>query len=90
MPKSVWGADVQAVINSARANGLTPSPADWRDQWIYFLLIDRFNHPGAPVNHPPFNDPAFSGFQGGKYSGVRAQIPYLKKLGAAAAACAVG
>ena len=84
MPKSVWGADVQAVINSARANGLTPSPADWRDQWIYFLLIDRFNHPGAPVNHPPFNDPAFSGFQGGKYSGVRAQIPYLKKLGAGA------
>jgi glycosidase len=84
MPKSVWGADVQAVINRARANGLTPSPADWRDQWIYFLLVDRFNRPGTPVNHPPFDDPAFSGFQGGKYSGVRAQIPYLKKLGAGA------
>ena len=22
-----------------------PSPADWRDQWIYFVLIDRFNNP---------------------------------------------
>ena len=22
-----------------------PSPADWRDHWIYFLLVDRFNNP---------------------------------------------
>ncbi|MFY9779013.1 MAG: alpha-amylase family glycosyl hydrolase [Candidatus Baltobacteraceae bacterium] len=84
MLESVWGADVQGVINSARANGLTPSPADWRDGWIYFLLVDRFNNPRAPVNHLPFDDPAFSGFQGGTYSGVRAQLPYIKKLGAGA------
>ena len=25
-----------------------PSPGDWRDQWIYFLMIDRFNNPVAP------------------------------------------
>lgn len=22
-----------------------PSPGDWRDCWIYFLLLDRFNNP---------------------------------------------
>jgi len=21
-----------------------PSPIDWRDQWIYFVMIDRFNN----------------------------------------------
>jgi hypothetical protein len=25
-----------------------PSPVDWRDNWIYFLMIDRFNNPAAP------------------------------------------
>jgi len=27
---------------------LFPSPADWRDHWIYFLLVDRFDNPSAP------------------------------------------
>ena len=22
-----------------------PSPVDWRDHWIYFLMLDRFNNP---------------------------------------------
>jgi hypothetical protein len=26
---------------------LTASPADWRDQWTYFLMIDRFNNTAA-------------------------------------------
>lgn len=84
MLESVWGADVQAVINGARATGLTASPADWRDSWIYFLLVDRFNNPIAPEKHPPFDDQGFSGFQGGTYAGVRAQLPYIKQLGAGA------
>jgi hypothetical protein len=25
-----------------------PSPGDWRDCWIYMLMIDRFNNPAAP------------------------------------------
>ncbi|UKO99973.1 hypothetical protein [Nostoc sp. UHCC 0870] len=25
-----------------------PSPADWRDLWIYFIMTDRFNNPSAP------------------------------------------
>jgi glycosidase len=84
MPDSVWGVDAQSVINNARTSGLTPSPADWRDTWIYFLLVDRFNNPNQPIKHTPFDDPTFSGFQGGTYSGVRAQLPYIKRLGAGA------
>jgi hypothetical protein len=31
-----------------------PSPGDWRDQWIYFLMVDRFNNPQAPPRFAPF------------------------------------
>jgi glycosidase len=61
-----------------------PSPQDWRDVWIYFLMIDRFNRSdGSPPHHMPYNDP-FGGFQGGTFNGVRAQLPYIKELGAGA------
>ena len=61
-----------------------PSPADWRDKWIYFLMVDRFNNKDAPPLHQPFDDPGFDGFQGGKYSGIKNKLPYLKKLGVGA------
>jgi glycosidase len=60
------------------------SPADWRDVWIYFLMIDRFNRAdGSPPAHPPYDAP-FGDFQGGTFNGVREQLPYLKDLGAGA------
>jgi hypothetical protein len=40
-----------------------PSPQDWRDQWIYFLMVDRFNNSAAPPNHLPY-DKDFGEFQG--------------------------
>src|SRR5687767_13372254 len=45
-----------------------PSPADWRDHWIYFLLVDRFNNPAGP----PVPDlyPCLP-YQGGNFSGIR-------------------
>lgn len=56
-----------------------PSPADWRDSWIYFLLLDRFNNdlvsPAGTWNH------RFDHRQGGTFNGVRAQLPYLQALG---------
>jgi glycosidase len=61
-----------------------PSPVDWRDQWIYFIMIDRFNNPLAPPMHSPYDDPQYSEFQGGTFAGVRAQLPYIQKLGAGA------
>ena len=58
-----------------------PSPEDWRDQVIYFLMVDRFNNPSAPPNHQPF-DGEHDAFQGGSLEGVREQLGYIKALGA--------
>ncbi len=58
-----------------------PSPADWRDHWIYFLLVDRFNNPVSPPN--PNTYPC-NVYQGGNFAGIRQQLPYLKDLGTGA------
>ena len=89
MPTSLFAADFQSVLDQAvnppnPATAPFPSPEDWRDRWIYFLMLDRFNHPSAPPHHQPFDDPNFSGFQGGAFSGVQQQLPYIKQLGAGA------
>ncbi len=61
-----------------------PSPEDWRDFWIYFIMLDRFNrNDGQPPKHMPYDTP-FGEFQGGTYNGVRAQLKYIKELGAGA------
>jgi glycosidase len=83
-----------AVIQTLKANPATtltsngtlipypfPSPADWRDQWIYFLLVDRFNNPSAM---PQPNVVPCNTYQGGNFAGIRQQLPYLKQLGAGA------
>lgn len=64
-----------------------PSPLDWRDQVIYFLLVDRFDD-GKKT--PPYDgsvgnkerDPTIGdGVQGGNLRGIKRRLPYLKKLG---------
>ena len=91
MPTSLYSPDFQAVLDAATATPQPPapqtafpSPADWRDQWIYFLMVDRFNNKAAPPLHPPFDDPNCFQYQGGKFSGIQAQLPYIKGLGAGA------
>src|SRR5215813_5839451 len=89
MPASLFTPDFQAILNQAKRmsgqdKGPFPSPEDWRDQWIYFLVVDRFNNPASPPQHQPFDDPNFFSFQGGKFSGVRQQLGYIKQLGAGA------
>jgi glycosidase len=98
MPTSIWSDDVQAVFNQARTSRAKrvkignqtveipapfPSPEDWRDKWIYFLLIDRFNNPQAAPRQMPWNG-AHGEYQGGTFNGVRAQLDYLQELGAGA------
>jgi glycosidase len=57
-----------------------PSPPDWRDQWIYFLLVDRFNNvAGPPVGGFPCDT-----YQGGTFEGIAACLPYLRDLGVGA------
>jgi glycosidase len=68
---------------------VTPSPRDWRDQFIYHLLIDRFDD--ANPDTPPFDpDRAAASeagrddgcrFQGGKIKGVTRRLDYLQGLG---------
>jgi 1,4-alpha-glucan branching enzyme len=85
MLTSICDREVQAVLDQARTpNGaLFPSPEDWRDQCIYFLLVDRFNNPDSPPRHEPF-DAEFNQFQGGTFNGIRDKLQYLKDLGVGA------
>jgi glycosidase len=56
-----------------------PSPTDWRDCWMYFLMIDRFaNHRAPPKG--PWNQ-RYEYRQGGTFKGVTARLDYLKDLG---------
>lgn len=64
-----------------------PSPADWRDHWIYFLMIDRFNNPNANPQSTQSNPPSawnqkFDFRQGGTFKGVQRQLGYIADLGA--------
>jgi glycosidase len=97
MPESVYGPEVEEAFSRARrpdrrtvrVDGQNieilcpfPSPQDWRDRWIYFLLVDRFNNPdAAPAARW---DQPFGGFQGGTMEGVRRRLGYLQRLGVGA------
>lgn len=59
-----------------------PSPTDWRDCWIYFLMMDRFNNPVIPPRNAW--DQVYGYRQGGTFNGVRAQLDYLHDLGVGA------
>ncbi len=57
-----------------------PSPEDWRDQWIYFIMTDRFNN---PYSNPKgkWDDPDYNDFQGGNFKGITVKLDYLRDLG---------
>ncbi|HEY1759551.1 MAG TPA: alpha-amylase family glycosyl hydrolase [Bryobacteraceae bacterium] len=88
MSTSLYAPDFLAIFNANRDTGgplqTFASPADWRDQWIYFLMVDRFNNSQAAPKHQPFDDPTFYDFQGGNLASVQDQLPYIKQLGAGA------
>jgi glycosidase len=56
-----------------------PSPEDWRDKWIYFLMIDRFNNPAAGPKG--VWNRRFDFRQGGTFKGVQSKLAYLEQLG---------
>jgi glycosidase len=88
MATSLYSADFLAIFNANRDTGgqlnAFPSPQDWRDQWIYFLMVDRFNNSQNPPKHQPFDDPNFYGFQGGNLASIQDKLPYIQGLGAGA------
>ena len=72
MPASLFAPNFQAILDrtkktSGQDRGPFPSPEDWRDQWIYFVMVDRFNNRSALPRHQPFDDPNYFRFQGGKF-----------------------
>lgn len=64
-----------------------PSPGDWRDHVIYFLLVDRWNdgkrRPAYDGSHLPRspNDPTGQSFQGGTLRGITKRLRYVRGLG---------
>ncbi len=85
MPDSIDSPEIKRIFDQARAGQLPffPSPTDWRDVWIYFILIDRFNNPAAPPRVTPW-DGAHDTFQGGTFNGIREQLDYLREMGVGA------
>jgi glycosidase len=66
-----------------------PSPTDWRETWIYFLMTDRFNNPAGQPNSqnqapPTAWDQVYNYRQGGTFKGIEAQLGYIADLGARA------
>jgi 1,4-alpha-glucan branching enzyme len=100
VPTAVFSPEVQGVFDNVstvttkqvRIGAETKtisSPEDWRDQWIYFLMIDRFNNPAKPpastqLRPPIAFDQPFGEFQGGTFEGVRQHLDYIQQLGAGA------
>jgi glycosidase len=56
-----------------------PSPMDWRDCWMYLLMLDRFANDQALPNWP-WNK-QYDRRQGGTFKGVTDQLNYLEGLG---------
>ncbi|TBR22917.1 hypothetical protein EPO15_07015 [bacterium] len=73
-------ADVDVIPTPGKT--YYPSPADWRDEVVYSLMLDRFNRSkdGKPVGDPK------SGVSrhGGDIKGVTEKLDYLKGLGVTA------
>lgn len=67
-----------------------PSPADWRDENIYFIFTDRFAD-GDPSNNnaesatgAPYAPTNSRGINGGDFKGIEQKVDYIRSLGATA------
>lgn len=69
------------------AQAYTPSPADWNQQIIYFLMTDRFAD-GDPTNNDmgagEYKPGDMEFYHGGDLKGLTARLDYIKALGATA------
>ena len=78
----------QTLSSAPEANPVlqVPSP-DWRDQIIYFVMIDRFND-GDPSNNDQgageYNPADHKRYSGGDLKGIQQQLDYVQGMGATA------
>jgi len=75
---------------AATARAAYPSPADWRNENIYFIFLDRF-YDGDPSNNnvesahgAPYLPADAHAIHGGDLKGVQQKLDYIKSLGATA------
>ncbi len=60
-----------------------PAQAGWRDEVLYFVMLDRFAN-GDPANDQDVDRANPLAFQGGDLAGLTAQLPEIADLGATA------
>ncbi|RYG26338.1 alpha-amylase [bacterium] len=92
-PRRVADLDLSTL---RRPKGHTPSPKDWTDEVLYFLLVDRFSDENSDTPLARIEDrgnamrteedaarwrEAGTGFVGGNLKGIRQRLDYLKRLG---------
>jgi len=83
------GEDTKKVDFKPRGDVFS-SPADWRDQFIYHLMVDRFNNGDekAPAYEPGLaqdrEDSEGEKWQGGNLKGVSKKLDYIRGLGCTA------
>lgn len=68
-----------APIHETPARAYTPSPEDWRDELLHFILLDRFARAGKVRTHGDVKDGGTR--HGGNLRGVIEQLDYLKGSG---------
>jgi glycosidase len=85
------GDNIRSVndIDYTPIENVYPSPVDWRDVFIYFLLVDRFDNNSNDIK--PYDSFAKTQehdisegkkFQGGNIKGIIRRLDYIKGLGA--------
>jgi glycosidase len=83
-----YGPTSALELDFSPQHDVFPSPGDWRDVFMYQLLIDRFDdgeeHPLYDPKKPPKRgrEREQGGiFQGGKLKGITRRLDYIKGLG---------
>ncbi|RCU51571.1 alpha-amylase [Corallincola holothuriorum] len=76
----VANADESECVEGRNLHVASP---DWRDQIIYFLMIDRFNDGDSTNNDQAgyYNPALESHYSGGDLEGIQAQLDYVQALG---------
>jgi glycosidase len=94
--KATKSAFQSGAVKNLSVNGVSksvpypfPSPTDWRETWIYFLMTDRFNNPITAPNStkeiPAIAwDQQYDFRQGGIFKGIETKLDYIQNLGAGA------
>jgi glycosidase len=85
-PRQQPSAPAQAPSHDAALNLHLPSP-DWRDQIIYFVMIDRFDDGDAGNNDQgagEFDPGQNARYSGGDLAGITRRLEYIRGLGATA------